>query len=80
MASATAIIDIYEETELGDVQVHFVVEHGTIDVAMELCWVRQPLRCPDPRWVQCEIDPRCYRGRRSPSEPHEGDCWLPRLV
>lgn len=65
------------DLEMGDVQIHFVVEHGTTKVELELCWVAQPRPCPDERWVQCSLDPACYRGCPDPGRPHEGDCWLP---
>lgn len=64
------------DLEMGDVQTHMIIEHGTTEVDLELCWVRQPQPCSDERWVQCLIDPTCYRGSRGPGKPHDGDCWL----
>jgi hypothetical protein len=65
------------DLEMGAVQTHFIIEHGTTEVHLELCWVGQPQPCPDPRWVQCQIDHACYRGGKGPGEPHDGDCWVP---
>lgn len=62
------------DVEMGDVQVHAVVEHGTTQVEMELCWYG-PGTCPDPRWVQC-VEPDCYRGAKVDGSPHDGDHWM----
>lgn len=64
-----------DDIEVGDLQVHMLMEHATTDIALDLVWLGQPLPCPDRRWTQCKVDPLCYRGGAN-GTPHAGDCWL----